>query len=400
MFTLDNVTAEWYIIIIKVNGLIQGYIIMTENGKASQQLIKESNLRLVFRLIHKHGMVSRADIKKITGLSATTVSSLVEELIDEGLVSECGIKATSTSGRKAVLLQVCPDGGYFIGLDIQKSRIIADAYGLDFNSAFHISVPVVSGESLAMGIMHAIGNATRGRRILGITIGLPGVIDPKSNTLLSSTVLNVEDAADIYRTVREAMPEANVYLKNNSGLIAYAEKEFGTHGEADNLVSIDIDDGVGAGILIDGAIYDGGGMAGEFGHISVDYRGKRCQCGNYGCLEAVASIPAILEKTGCYSVDKLRDRLDGGDAPVLAAIDDVARALAFGINNIVNLIDPETIVIGGSIRFLGAHLLDPLKKYFDEIALIKNKTIEYSVLECNPVTIGGARFAFDGMFGA
>ncbi len=373
---------------------------MTEIVKASQQLIKESNMRLVFRLIHKHGTISRADIKKITGLSATTVSSLVEELISEGLVNECGMKDSTTSGRKAVLLQVSADGGFFLGVDVQKNQIIADVYALDFTSVFHVAVPVVSGENLAMAIMRAIGLSTRNRRIIGITIGLPGVIDPESNTLVSSTVLHAEDAADIYKTVFEAMPQTKVYLKNNSGLIAYAEKEFGTHGLSNNLVSIDIDDGVGAGILIDGAIYAGGGMAGEFGHISVDYNGKRCQCGNYGCLELVASLPAILEKTGCYSISQLRDKLDDGDENMKEIINGVAKALAFGINNIVNLIDPESIVIGGAIRFLGSHLLEPLKTYFEEISLIKNKIIEYSVLECNSVTIGGARFAFDDMFGA
>ena len=373
---------------------------MIEIGKSSQQLIKESNLRLVFRFIHKHGTISRADIKKITGLSATTVSSLVEELMADGLVTECGMKASHTSGRKAVLLQVCPDGGCFVGIDVQKSRIVADAYALDFTSVLHIDVPVVSGENLAMGIMHSIGLASRGRRILGITIGLPGVIDPENNKLVSSTVLQVEDASDVYQTVREAMPDVAVYIKNNSGLIAYAEKEFGTHGTSNNLVSIDIDDGVGAGILIDGAIYDGGGMAGEFGHISVDYKGKRCKCGNYGCLELVASLPAILEKTKCYSVQQLLDKLSSGDKVAISSIDEVAKAMAFGINNIVNLIDPESVVIGGPIRILGDYFLEPLKNYYSEISLIKNKTIVYSVLECNAVTIGGARYSFDAMFGA
>lgn len=373
---------------------------MIEIVKASQQLIKESNMRLVFRLIHKYGTISRADIKKITRLSATTVSSLVEELISNGLVNECGIKDSPTSGRKAVLLQVNSDGGYFLGVDVQKNQIVADVYGLDFVQAFHVAVPVVSGDNLAMRIMNAIGIATRNRRILGIAIGVPGVIDPESNMLVSSTILHTEDAVDIYKTVCDAMPETKVYLKNNSGLVAYAEKEFGTHGLSNNLVSIDIDDGVGAGILIDGAIYNGGGMAGEFGHITVDYNGKRCQCGNYGCLELIASLPAILERTGCNSIEQLRDKLDNGDEKMNDIVDDVARALAFGVNNIVNLIDPESIVIGGSIRTLGAYLLTPLKNYFEKISLIKNKTIEYSVLECNPVTIGGARFAFDGMFGA
>lgn len=372
---------------------------MADAAKASQQLIKEANMRLVFRLIHRRGAASRADIKKITGLSATTVSSLAEELIAEGLISECGIKETATSGRKAVLLQVRPEGGYFIGIDIHKNLITADVYALDFSPVFHMAVPVSAGQSLAMEVMHAIGASSRGRRILGVTIGLPGVIDPKTNVLISSTVLNADDAADIYKTVADAMPDANVYIKNNSGLIAYAEKEFGSHGGADNLVSIDIDDGVGAGILIDGAIYDGGGMAGEFGHMSVDYGGKRCKCGNYGCLELVSSIPAILEKTGCYSLSVLCDELDGGNEKAIEALDGVAKALAFGINNIVNLIDPQTVVIGGKVSALGDYLMTPLKKYYNEIALIKDKTIEYSALEHNPVTVGGARFAFDKLFG-
>lgn len=372
---------------------------MTDTAKASQQLIKEANMRLVFRLIHRLGAASRADIKKITGLSATTVSSLAEELIEEGLISEGGIKETATSGRKAVLLQVRPDGGYFIGVDIHKNQIIADVYALDFSQVFHLSIPVAAGQSLVMGVMHAIGAATRGRKILGMTIGLPGVIDSKTNVLVSSTVLDADDAADIYKTVAQAMPNANVYIKNNSGLIAYAEKEFGSHGGADNLVSIDIDEGVGAGILIDGAIYDGGGMAGEFGHMTVDYGGKRCKCGNYGCLELVASIPSILEKTGCYSVSGLCDELDAGNKKAIAVIDGVAKALAFGINNIVNLIDPETIIICGNVTALGDYLMSPLKGYYNEISLIKDKIIEYSLLEHNPVTIGGARFAFDKLFG-
>lgn len=372
---------------------------MTDICKSSQQDIKESNLRLVFRLIRENGTISRADIKKITHLSATTVSTLAEELMSAGYVEECGIKDTCTSGRKAVLLQVCPDGGYFIGLDVRKSQVVADVYALDFTPVFHITVPVSKGDDLTMAIMHAIGASTRGHKILGITIGLPGVIDPATNRLVSSTVLDTKDAANIYETVREAMPESIVYMKNNSGLIAYAEKKYGDHDTLGNLISIDIDDGVGAGILIDGAIYDGCGMAGEFGHMSVDYRGKRCKCGNYGCLEMVASIPAILDSTKCRTIDELTKKLEDNDTDAKNALDNVARALAFGINNIVNLVDPERIIINGQIKALGKHLITPIRNYYNDIALIKNKPLQYSKLKGNPVTLGGARFSFDELFG-
>ena len=373
---------------------------MTEPIKSSQQVIKESNMKMVFGLINKHGEISRADLKKITRLSATTVSSLVEELIADGYVCEGGIKTTHTSGRKAVLLHVRPDGGYFIGLDIEKNMIIADTYGLDFSTVYHEEISVANEEKLASAILRVIKDAAGNRNILGITLGLPAVIDASTNVVIASTVLNPEDSVNLYQTVCEAFPSTKISIKNNSGLIAYAEKEYGGHGEVRNLVSVDIDKGVGAGIILDGVILNGAyGMAGEFGHISVDYNGKRCKCGNYGCLELTASIPAILEKTNSSSLDELIRKLDAGDKEILDIIDDTAKALAFGINNIANIIDPELIVIGGPIRALGNYLLAPIQKYIEEISLICDKVVEFSTLTKNAVTLGGARVLFDEMFG-
>lgn len=372
---------------------------MTEINKSSQQLIKESNMRLVFRLIHGYGSISRADIKKITGLSATTVSSLVEELMADGLVVECGIKETNTSGRKAVMLKVNSQDGFFVGLDVRKHCIYAALCGLDFSVKQKVEVPVSKGETLVLGILRSIGRLARGKRIFGITIGIPGVIDPKTNTLISSTVLAAEDAKDMYLILRETMPDVSIFIKNNSGLVALCEREFDGYEHVDNLVSVDIDDGVGAGILIGGAIYDGSGLAGEFGHMSVDLKGRRCSCGNYGCLELYASIPAILEKTGTESVDELKSLIDDNDSSVITAIDDVSRALAFGINNIVNLLDPELIVIGGAVRRLGDVFLDRVRSNFEELSLIHNKTIVYSCIDENPVVLGGVRYAFDMLFG-
>lgn len=373
---------------------------MQELIKSSQQVIKESNIKLVFSLIHKHGPLSRADIKKMTGLSATTVSSLVEELLADGFVNEGGVKSSTTSGRKAVLLHINPDGGYFIGIDVRKGLIVADTYALDFTPVFHTTVPTTMGEKLALGILRAISNASRDRRILGITVGLPGVVDNASNTVVSSTVIDAKTAHDVYQTVREALPDAKFFLRNNSGLIAYAEKEFGMHGNVNNLVSVDIDDGVGAGIILDGTIYDGAnGMAGEFGHITIDYKGELCKCGSYGCLELTASVPSILKKTCSSSLETLKTKLDEGNIDITEIVDNVARALAFGINNIINIVDPEFIVICGSIRTLGDYLLTPLKNYVQQIAFVKNKKIEYSAINGNAVTLGGARFSFDEMFG-
>ena len=372
---------------------------MTDINKASQQLIKESNMKLVFGLIHSHGTISRADIKKITGLSATTVSSLVEELMADKLVVECGVKETKTSGRKAVMLTVNSQDGFFVGLDVRKNIIYAALCGLDFSVKQTAEVTVAKGETLVLGILRAIGSLARGKRVFAITIGIPGVIDPKTNTLISSTVLAAEDAKDMYLILRETMPDVSIFIKNNSGLMALCEREFDGYQHIDNLVSVDIDDGVGAGILIGGAIYDGSGLAGEFGHMSVDINGRRCNCGNYGCLELYASIPAMLQQSGADSVENLKIMLDANDAIASSAIDKVARALAFGINNIVNLLDPELIVIGGAVRGLGDVFLNRVQANFEELSLIQNKTIVYSEIDENPVVLGGVRYAFDMLFG-
>lgn len=373
---------------------------MQEVTKSSQQAIKEANIKLVFGLIHKLGPISRADIKKITGLSATTVSSLVEELLSNGYISEGGVKTSSTSGRKAVLLHINPDGGYFVGIDVQKGVIVADTFAMDFTQVYHTEIPTNSTEEISFCILRAISKASKERRILGITIGLAGVVDTATNTIVSSTVIDAKTADTVYKTIKEAMPETKIILRNNSGLVAYAEKEFGNHGDVSNLISIDIGDGVGAGIILGGEIYDGAnGMAGEFGHITVDYNGEKCKCGSYGCLELVASVPAILKMTAESSLDDLVNNLNRGNAILMEIIDNVAKSLAFGINNIVNIVDPEFIVISGSIKELGEYLLSPLKAHIHKIAFIKNKKIEFSTIDCNTVTLGGARLLFDKMFG-
>ncbi len=372
---------------------------MLEISKSSQRFVKKSNMRMVFGLIHKYNVISRADIKKITSLSATTVSSLVEDLIDEKFVIECGVKETNKSGRKAIMLTVNSDGGYFIGVDVRKNHIFAELCGLDFSVKESIDVSIKKGEPLGLSILRAIHFLGAEKRILGITIGLPGVINQNTNVIISSTVLEICDVKDLYLILKEEMKDVDIYIKNNSGLVALCEREFGGHDKINNLVSIDIDEGVGAGVLIDGVIYDGSGFAGEFGHISVDLDGEQCSCGNYGCLELYASMPRILENTQTNSLQELREKFDQNDEKIVCELSDVSRALAFGINNIVNLLNPELLVIGGSAPLLGERFLGQIKDFFAQIALIKDTRIVFSDFTGNPVTMGGVRYAFDMMFG-
>ena len=186
----------------------------------------------------------------------------------------------------------------------------------------------------------------------------------------------------------------------------WAEKEFGAGVGVLNLVSIEISDGVGAGIVLDGDIYTSlNGVSGEFGHVSVDYKGPKCKCGNFGCLEMYVSVPAIIKKTeeslgrNLQGINELKELLDKDNTEAKNVVDEAAKTLAFGINNLVNIIDPEVVVIYGKLSRLGDYILSPLLKYSESLSLSPVATeIKYSLLDDDAVTRGGAKYAFDKFF--
>ncbi len=380
---------------------------MEGRSKTSQQMIKDANLKLIFNLIGEHEPLSRADLKKLTGLSATTVSALCEELLQENLIIEIGMKESGSSGRKAILLSLNPNGGYFAGIEIASSLRL-DVYDLKFRRIASEKQPAPDWNNLSSYIVSLLENVSpllsRHGRLLGLTIGVPASIDTVNNRILSSTVLDkINPEEDIIGKLQNKLPDIPILLCNDSSLIAYAEKEFGNHVR--DLISIDISEGVGSGIVIDGGIYTGaGGMAGEFGHVSVDINGPKCKCGSFGCLESMVSIPAIMkrisEKTG-LNITPAEAKLacQQGDAAIAKILEETARVLSFGINNLLNLLDPEAIVLAGEIKEFGDALLLPLTRFLQEKALPgKEVPVQFSSVSGNAVTLGGARYAFDVRF--
>ncbi len=376
-------------------------------GKAGQQTIKDVNLKLVFNLISRHEPISRADLKKMTGLSATTVSSLCEELLQKNLIIETGTKETSTSGRKAILLCVNPNGGYFCGIEISTCLSI-DIYDLNFRSIVTKTYDIENWNALSPQIKTILKELEPSLKshgaMLGITVGVPASIDTENSRILSSTILEyLNPEEDIIGNLKQAFPHVPVLLCNDSSLVAYAEKEFGNH--VSNLISIDISEGVGSGIVIDGNIYTGAsGTAGEFGHVTVDYRGPKCKCGSRGCLESMISVPAILHKieeklNKALALSDIEPLLAAKNQAVLSVLDETAKILSFGMNNLLNLMDPELILLSGDIQVFGDAILIPLDHYLKEKALPgKQIAVQFSSVPGNAVTLGGAKYAFDVRF--
>lgn len=392
-----------------------------KNSKGSQQLIKETNIRRVFKLVSVSDGISRAEIANRTGLSPTTVSSLAEELLSAGFIIEDGTGDIPTSGRKPIILKVNPGGGCIVAVDLQFGGYNLGLFDLDCLPVTEFFVSLSDYDGLGNSLIDKIHeilakNGFEKSRLLGICIGAPGIIDRKNNRIISSTILPVDSKNDFYNMISEAYPGINIELINESSLSAYTEYEIGmTPGNIDNLIYVDVHTGIGAGIIINGSMYEGSGsLAGEFGHISVDINGPLCKCGSRGCLETLASIPALIadvehdtgfikEFPNAGSMDEKFRLIAGEYAENRGFSDEIERMamyIAYGINNAINLINPGVVVIGGKAVELGEKFIAEIQKKIRVIGLDGNKDtpIRLSGFKGNPVTSGGARHIFNMIF--
>ena len=237
--------------------------------KSSLKVIKKSNKNMLLKLIHDSEYTSRAELKRITRLAPTTVSTLVDELIESGLVRETGILDTGKIGRKAVSIEINPSGRYFAGVEIGNEKIIIDIYDLRFNNVFSRESETGTYKEILDFIISSLKAfyEEHGIKIYSVVIGVSGIVDSHKNKILLSTVMDIADE-NFVCDIKKEFPKMDVILQNTSALIAYAEKE---KRDVLDLVSVDIGKGVGSGIIIGGEIYTGaGGTAGEFGHVSID----------------------------------------------------------------------------------------------------------------------------------
>ncbi len=375
-----------------------------EERVSSQQTIKQANSKLVFKLIDQYDGISRAQIANITKLSPTTISSLTDELLKKELVNEIGTKIVKSSGRRPILLDVNENGAYFICADLQQHGYYLGIYNLKCKlvsgKLYNLDNYDELGKSLVVTSKQLLKKEKIAKeKLLGIAIGAPGLIDELQERVLSSTIIPLTESNLFYEQLVKAFPLCQIELVNESSLAAYAEIAFVNEiRHLNNLLYIDIHTGIGAGIIIDGNIYRGPhNLAGEFGHISIDIKGPRCKCGAKGCLETLSSIPAITNKLPKYTLKEIQRRYDELYMDVTVVVNKNAKYLAYGINNAVNLLNPEAVIIGGQITIFGQKYLSEVIKEYKDIALRQNKELPILLSQVteNAVTLGGARYLLD-----
>jgi N-acetylglucosamine repressor len=393
--------------------------------KGDLKLIQELNRSIILETIRVSGRISRADIAKKNGLSPTTVSSAVNELIQEGLVSEFGT-GSSNGGRKPVLLQFDPDNKFLIGVSVTNSLITVAELNLEasVHKKTEYQVQNQIGDSFVTYVLECLEQFLQGSsdftKCVGISVIVPGVIDSVNGVIHYNARLGLKEVP--LKAMIEKRFGLPTWLDNDVNAIALAEKNFGAFQEFDNLIYIRVDQGIGVGIYMNGSIYRGHfGGAGEFGHISIDHSGIRCECGNVGCLENYVSWSAIYSKIIVAitkgrptmmmdfvngDVNKITPRdfrraIDQHDSLAIAIIDEIANYLGVGIVNLVNLFNPQGIIIGGELAHNNSILLSKVKDIINQQALktlTKGLEIHSASLGENFEVIGAAAVLLREMF--
>jgi glucokinase-like ROK family protein len=358
---------------------------LPETATANSEFVRNLNLGIALELVKDKGPISRAGIARITGMSRSTCSLIVDELLRSGLVVETG-KDASTGGRKPILVRLHHEAGIAIGVKIEERRIIAALVDLrgEALSTLQEDVPEPAD---AEGYLRVLRRMVRrlveeekgssGRKILGIGIGLSGLVDSEQGISLESVILNWRDL-NLREELRKDFP-VPVYVENDVNTFAIGEKWLGIGKGFKNFLCVTIGRGVGVGIILNGALYRGAHHgAGEFGHtkISDDRDAPVCSCGRRGCIEAFVSTPAILGfvreavqrgehsslSRGELTPQAVHDAAARGDGLALAAYRRAGRVLGLGLANLINLFDPEAIIVSGEGTVAGEFVFPEMEK--------------------------------------
>lgn len=398
---------------------------MTKSRTGNSKFLKAYNETGILDLIRIRQTVSRAELSKETGLSPTAIGVIVSSLLEKGYIHETGT-GESKGGRKPVMLELKPDSYYSVGLDIDVDSIQFVLTDITGRLVHEGSVPlavntaegaVIASESCINDIMSRFSISRE--RMLGIGISVPGMVDSISHRVVLAPNLGWEDE-DPAGMLRERL-QLPVYMENEAMSSAICENWIGACQKASNFVCVNIKSGIGAGIFTGGKPYRGtSGSAGEVGHIVVDENGPRCGCGNYGCLETMASTGRIVEKArkmvrqGVVSslndfenVDELTlenivSAARAGDGAAMNLLDETARYLGIALSNLVNTLNPSRIVLGKDFTVYGDLVMGTLRSVIDGKALKRpasNVELLISEKGDRASTLGAAIIPLKKLFG-
>ncbi|WLD92799.1 ROK family transcriptional regulator [Alkalihalobacillus sp. AL-G] len=389
---------------------------MHEGLRGSFQLMKSLNRSIILNKIRVEGPISRADIAKQIQLTPPTVSNIVKELIDTGFVFESKQGESIGGGRKPTLLELNARNFYIIGLDVGPKylrTIMADLNGKLIESSSEIIPESVTNEGLIELMRNAIKNIIDNyqkekEKFIGIGVGMHGAVDVQKGISLFAPSLHLRDIP--IKEIFEYEFDMLVKVENDARAMALGESWFGNGNGSKNVITINVGRGIGAGVVLDGELFYGEHfIAGELGHMTIDLSGPKCDCGNYGCLQTLADGPAIARRAikeisiGSDSiltdwVEGKLEQIDGeliykaaerGDELCINILKQTGKYLGIGLTNLIHILNPERIVIGGGVSNSGEFILGPLKETIQK-RVLTNAAKKTDIVLSNLGENGGA----------
>jgi predicted NBD/HSP70 family sugar kinase len=385
--------------------------------------VSRANRSRVLRELYFHGPSSRPRLSRDTGLSPATIANIVGELAAEGIVLEAGVDESQV-GRPSAILKVDPDYGSFIGVALGETHMQIELFDATLAKSAAVVYPLDAAQNEPSTVVDLVVRGVREVQtaagvsdddVLGIGIGMPGIVERSREVRVHIPGWGWRETPIMAMLAEQlTLP---IFIDNGAQALAQGEMWFGAGRGFNHLAVLLIGTGVGAGIIVDGAVYRGAtNSAGECGHTVIERGGRLCRCGRRGCLEAYVGATGIIRRyqeavPGSPLVDPA-DELrtiaalleaanhDGGAAA--AVLDETAEVLGEGIADLVNAFNPEVVVLGGwvSVR-LGGYMLPKIKRVVEDSALAAPRRATRVVLgqlHDDAVAMGAATLAVEVFF--
>lgn len=378
----------------------------------SQDQIKAMNRANIIKLIKQYGEITKQDIAVALKLSIPTVTTNINQLMEEGLVEEAGV-GDSTGGRKPVILRFAENARYSVGVNISPDSVgillinlnnaIIDEVFFEYEKDCGFAAALSRLEAAIESLLTR--NHIDKSKVSGVGISLPGLVDEDRLILENAPNIGVRDFD--FNKFQDRL-QLRIFIENEANVAAYAEIEMGKTVNMRNVVYVSITEGVGAGIIVDQHIYKSTKKkAGEFGHMRVSDENIRCNCGRTGCWELIASKKALFryyhECTGSRvtSLEQVFSEESFNTTAVQAAIEKYMDCLFIGIENIILGLNPEYVIIGGELGRYEKEMLELINRTNH----MKSSFVEYegtkvvfSALKDKGSLIGAALLPFEELF--
>ncbi len=344
-----------------------------KNRKGSDQRdIRESNRTLILNYIREQKTLPRSELARYTGLSRTAIGNIVDELVREGIILQEDHR--TGDDRRTMLLSFNARAGYVLGGTLGRQHLtmlLADLIGTPIQ---RLDIPFSTIEGPEEGLPRlaqtlkafVTEQQIEWKEIVGIGLGIVGPLDP----LLQSTTAPTPFSGWAGVTIQPALEKAlglPVYLDNDGNMGALGESRYGAGRNERDMIYVKVGSGIASGLIFNGRLYRGcAGTAGEIGHIPVDFNGRLCHCGRYGCLETITGKQGILQEVqrsspGVTTITQVIEAAREGNDGCIDALERAGNYLGFALAGLVNILNPCLIVLDGSTMQAGDLVLRPLE---------------------------------------